>query len=74
MFVLFLFRIMMYLTTCVEGDDTYGRMVRRTVVRYLTLGSIIVFQSTTISVKKRFPTMEHVIEAGKITVSFYWVD
>ncbi|KAK2159782.1 hypothetical protein LSH36_146g01058 [Paralvinella palmiformis] len=60
-------RIMMYLSTCVEGDDTYGKLVRRTIVRYLTLGSIIVFQSTSVCVKKRFPTMEHIIEAGVIT-------
>ena len=55
----------MYLSTCVEGDDTYGKLVRRTIVRYLTLGSIIVFQSTSVCVKKRFPTMEHIIEAGE---------
>jgi len=33
-------------------------------MRYLTLGSLIVFQATSVRVKKRFPTMDHILEAG----------
>ena len=56
---------MMYVTTLIEGFDEHARMIRRTVMRYLTLGSLIVFQQTSVVVKKRFPTMDHLVEAGE---------
>lgn len=62
---LFCFRVMMYVTTLIEGFDEHARMIRRTVMRYLTLGSLIVFQQTSVVVKKRFPTMDHLVEAGE---------
>ena len=55
---------MMYLTSAMSGKDEQSRMMRRTLMRYMTLGSIIVFQATSVRVKKRFPTMDHLIEAG----------
>lgn len=57
-------RVMLYVSTVVEGLDERGRLLRRTIMRYLTLASLLVFQATSVSVKKRFPTMEHLIEAG----------
>lgn len=57
-------RLMMYVVTLLEGIDERSRMMRRTLMRYLTLGSLLVFQATSVSVKKRFPTMDHLIEAG----------
>lgn len=49
----------------VEGHDDYGRMVRRSLMRYLILTLILVLRSISSSVKKRFPTLEHVVESGK---------
>lgn len=60
------FRVMMYTSLIVQGVDERSRVIRRTLMRYLTLSSLFVFQATSISVKKRFPTMEHLIEAGKL--------
>ena len=55
---------MMYVSTMVDGVDERSRVIRRTLMRYLTLSSLIVFQATSVVVKKRFPTMEHLLEAG----------
>jgi len=49
----------------VEGNDDYGRMIRRSLMRYLILTLILVLRSISSSVKKRFPTLEHVVESGK---------
>ncbi|VVC36988.1 Hypothetical protein CINCED_3A015536 [Cinara cedri] len=51
----------------VEGNDDYGRMVRRNLMRYLILTLILVLRSISSSVKKRFPTLEHVVESGYMT-------
>lgn len=56
---------MMYVSTVIEGMDERGRLLRRTIMRYLQLASLLVFQATSVSVKKRFPTSDHLIEAGK---------
>lgn len=58
------FRVMMYVGTMIDGDDERGRIIRRQLMRYLSLSSLVVFQATSVSVKKRFPTMEHLLEAG----------
>jgi hypothetical protein len=59
---------MLYVTSMIEGCDETSRLIRRTLMRYLTLGSLIVFQATSVRIKKRFPTMDHLIEAGELTL------
>ena len=54
----------MYVSTMVDGIDERSRVIRRTLMRYLSLSSLIVFQATSVVVKRRFPTMEHLLEAG----------
>ena len=54
----------MFVSTMLDGADERGRLLRRTLMRYLNLSSLLVFQLTSVSVKKRFPTIEHLIEAG----------
>ncbi|XP_025411933.1 bestrophin-2-like isoform X2 [Sipha flava] len=51
----------------VEGNDDYGRMIRRSLMRYLILTLILVLRSVSSPVKKRFPTLEHVVESGYMT-------
>ena len=63
-----IFRAMMYVSTVIEGIDEQSRLIRRTLMRYLTLSSLLVYQGTSVSVKKRFPTWEHLIEAGKLSL------
>ena len=66
--VCFLPRLMIYVTTIIDGVDEQSRIVRRTLARYMTMASLIVFQATSVSVKKRFPTMDHLIEAGRLAL------
>lgn len=42
-------------------------MIRRTLARYLLLLQTLTCQAVSTSVRKRFPTMDHIEEAGLIT-------
>ena len=48
----------------VHGHDDRGRLMRRTIMRYLCLSLVITLSSISTSVKKRFPTFAHMTEAG----------
>ncbi|XP_078270914.1 bestrophin-4-like [Rhinoraja longicauda] len=60
-------RLMCTVSCHVQGTDEYGRMLRRTLMRYANLASILTFRSVSTAVYKRFPTMRHVMEAGFMT-------
>lgn len=60
-------RLMFLVSSCVQGKDEYGRLLRRTLVRYVNLTSLLIFRSVSTAVCKRFPTMDHVVEAGFMT-------
>ncbi|KAM9846100.1 LOW QUALITY PROTEIN: bestrophin-3-like [Aulostomus maculatus] len=60
-------RLMFLISSCVQGKDEYGRLLRRTLVRYMNLTSLLIFRSVSTAVCKRFPTMDHVVEAGFMT-------
>ncbi|XP_077863050.1 LOW QUALITY PROTEIN: bestrophin-3-like [Saccoglossus kowalevskii] len=51
----------------VDGDDESGRIFRRTMVRYVNLSTLLLFRSVSQSVKKRFPTLDHVVNGGFMT-------
>ncbi|XP_070226684.1 bestrophin-3 isoform X4 [Bos mutus] len=51
----------------VHGSDEHGRLLRRTLMRYVNLTSLLIFRSVSTAVYKRFPTMDHVVEAGFMT-------
>uniref|UniRef100_A0A8C5TZF6 Bestrophin homolog n=1 Tax=Malurus cyaneus samueli TaxID=2593467 RepID=A0A8C5TZF6_9PASS len=57
-------RLMFLISSCVQGRDEYGRMLRRTLMRYVNLTSLLIFRSVSTAVYKRFPTMDHVVGAG----------
>uniref|UniRef100_A0A667WXQ8 Bestrophin homolog n=1 Tax=Myripristis murdjan TaxID=586833 RepID=A0A667WXQ8_9TELE len=57
-------RLMFLISSCVQGADEHGRLLRRTLMRYVNLTSLLIFRSVSTAVCKRFPTMEHVVEAG----------
>ncbi|XP_072234011.1 bestrophin-3-like [Leuresthes tenuis] len=60
-------RLMFHISSCVQGKDEYGRLLRRTMVRYVNLTSLLIFRSVSTAVCKRFPTIDHVVEAGFMT-------
>ncbi|XP_010890325.1 bestrophin-3 [Esox lucius] len=60
-------RLMFLITSCVHGRDEQGRLLRRTLMRYVNLTSLLIFRSVSTAVCKRFPTMDHVVEAGFMT-------
>ncbi|CAG5926642.1 unnamed protein product [Menidia menidia] len=60
-------RLMFHISSCVQGKDEYGRLLRRTLVRYINLTSLLIFRSVSTAVCKRFPTIDHVVEAGFMT-------
>lgn len=57
-------RIMCALSGGVHGGDERGRLLRRTLMRYASLSTILILRSVSTAVFKRFPTMDHVVEAG----------
>ncbi|KAG5830526.1 hypothetical protein ANANG_G00311580 [Anguilla anguilla] len=60
-------RLMYLISSCVHGRDEQGRLLRRTLMRYVNLTSLLIFRSVSTAVCKRFPTMDHVVEAGFMT-------
>lgn len=55
---------MCVISASVHGVDQRGRLLRRTLIRYANLASVLVLRSVSTRVLKRFPTMEHVVDAG----------
>ncbi|XP_006859678.1 PREDICTED: bestrophin-3 [Chrysochloris asiatica] len=60
-------RLMILISSSVHGSDEYGRLLRRTLMRYVNLTSLLIFRAVSTAVYKRFPTMDHVVEAGFMT-------
>ena len=53
----------------IPGFDEESRMLRRSLLRWMNLALILVLRSISSAVKQRFPTLEHVVEAGdKLTL------
>lgn len=60
-------RLMNTIILYVDGVDERGRMIRRTLMRYWNLSFVMILSSISIAVKKRFPTHDHLVEAGFMT-------
>lgn len=61
---------MFLISSSVHGSDQHGRLLRRTLMRYVNLTSLLIFRSVSTAVYKRFPTMDHVVEAGTVSAFF----
>ncbi|KAJ1523655.1 hypothetical protein ONE63_001497 [Megalurothrips usitatus] len=54
----------LFVSALVHGQDERGRLMRRTVMRYVNLSLVLTLRMVSPRVKMRFPTMEHLVEAG----------
>lgn len=57
----YLFFINIYTT-----QDDRCRLMRRTIMRYVNLSYVMILSMISTRVKKRFPTLDHLVEAGKL--------
>ncbi|KAF8770283.1 Bestrophin-3 like protein [Argiope bruennichi] len=75
-----------FVSAYVHGQDERGRLMRRSIMRYANLAFVITLTCISPCVKKRFPTMDHLVDAGillpnekkimeqiKTTHSTYWM-
>lgn len=60
-------KVMHLIALYVTGNDEYARTLRRALMRYLNLSLILVLRSISSAVKKRFPTLDHVVDSGFMT-------
>ncbi|XP_019519682.1 PREDICTED: bestrophin-2 [Hipposideros armiger] len=59
--------LMCIVSGTVHGRDERGRLYRRTLMRYAGLSAVLILRSVSTAVFKRFPTIDHVVEAGFMT-------
>ncbi|XP_026472227.1 bestrophin-4-like isoform X2 [Ctenocephalides felis] len=59
--------IAVFVSANIHGQDERGRLMRRTILRYVCLCMTMVFSMISPRVKKRFPTLDHLLEAGLLT-------
>lgn len=53
-----------YVSTLVRGNDEHGRVMRRTIMRYVNLCFVIGLRRICHAVLKRFPTYDSLVDAG----------
>uniref|UniRef100_A0A8C2M3N9 Bestrophin n=1 Tax=Cricetulus griseus TaxID=10029 RepID=A0A8C2M3N9_CRIGR len=58
-------RLMTQVSGFVEGKDEQGRRLRRTLMRYAILGQVLIMRSISTAVYKRFPSLQHLVQAGR---------
>ncbi|XP_017782992.1 PREDICTED: bestrophin-4 isoform X2 [Nicrophorus vespilloides] len=58
-----------FVSATIHGNDERGRVMRRTIMRYVCLCVTMMFTMISPRVKKRFPTLDHFVEAGLLQQS-----
>ncbi|XP_037818017.1 bestrophin-4-like [Lucilia sericata] len=53
-----------YVSSLIRGQDENGRKMRRTIMRYVCLSLTMVLTMISPRVKKRFPTLDHLVDVG----------
>ncbi|XP_063588217.1 bestrophin-4-like [Penaeus indicus] len=54
-------------STSIHGHDNRGRLMRRTIMRYVNLTFTLTLTMITPRAKKRFPTLDHLVDSGLMT-------
>uniref|UniRef100_A0AC34QK07 Bestrophin homolog n=1 Tax=Panagrolaimus sp. JU765 TaxID=591449 RepID=A0AC34QK07_9BILA len=55
------------ITSAIKGSEENVRMIRRNIVRYMVLVQALVLRNVSSNVKRRFPTINHLVTAGLMT-------
>ncbi|CAH0559983.1 unnamed protein product [Brassicogethes aeneus] len=58
-----------FVSATIHGQDERGRVMRRSIMRYVCLCVTMTFTMISPRVKKRFPTLEHFVDAGLLQPS-----
>ena len=58
-------RVGFFVSAMMQGNDDRGRMLRRTIMRYLTVSYILTMKDICPPVRKRFPTLQRVRDVGR---------
>ncbi|XP_030387313.1 bestrophin-4 [Scaptodrosophila lebanonensis] len=53
-----------YVSALVRGQDEHGRLMRRTIMRYVCLALTMVLTMISPGIKRRFPTYDYLVDAG----------
>ncbi|XP_031839862.1 bestrophin-2 isoform X2 [Nomia melanderi] len=56
--------IAVFVSATIHGNDERGRLMRRTIVRYVCVCLTLVLTMVSPRVKKRFPTLDHLVDTG----------
>ncbi|XP_062544148.1 bestrophin-2 isoform X2 [Armigeres subalbatus] len=54
----------LFVSAAIQGHDESGRLMRRNIMRYMVLAYVITLQKISLRVKRRFPTWQHLVDAG----------
>ncbi|OQV12139.1 Bestrophin-1 [Hypsibius exemplaris] len=60
-------RILALVILYINGTDERSRLIRRTLARWTCLSTILLTRGVSVVAKKRFPTLQHLIDAGLMT-------
>uniref|UniRef100_A0A914PEJ3 Bestrophin homolog n=1 Tax=Panagrolaimus davidi TaxID=227884 RepID=A0A914PEJ3_9BILA len=60
----FVDNVAFYIANYVIGNDDETRIAKRNIVRYLCLTQVLVLRDISIKVRKRFPNLDAVVDAG----------
>ncbi|CAI5444203.1 unnamed protein product [Caenorhabditis angaria] len=60
----FIDNLALYLSLFIPGKDHVEILYRRNIIRYVVLHQILVFRDISMQVRRRFPSLEYVIDAG----------
>ncbi|XP_001353161.2 bestrophin-4 [Drosophila persimilis] len=58
-----------YVSALVRGQDEHGRLMRRTIMRYVCLALTMVLTMISPVIKRRFPNYDYLIEAGLLNAN-----